>query len=523
MAQQKSENRTVPQGRRKAAPTRRDEPPGGGRAVPVNQRVEQLQLPFDPAEFPSPKDDGVAKGRDLRQRISRPPAVPRPNGKEHRARLATLDMVADYLEFAFEKVAANKGAPGPDRQTISEVRAHRGGILRELRRALLEGTYRPGDVRRVWIPKSGGGDRGLGIPNVVDRVVQEAVRQVLEPLYEPTFHDQSHGFRTERGCHTAIRQACEHLNAGYEWVVDLDLEKFFDLVHRQRLLARLSQRVSDKRVLVLIGLMLKAGVIMPDGVRVSTEEGLPQGGPLSPLLANIVLDELDEELCRRGHRFVRYADDCNIYVRSERAGQRVMASVTQFIDKRLRLKVNANKSCVARPATRHFLGFRLCPDTQQGVVDIDLSERSIKRLRERVRELTPRGWGNTMARCIDKVNAYLRGWLGHFGICTPVVRIRFENTDAHLRRRLRAILLNHWKRKRTMARRLIRLGAKATYAWRSIYDGRQQIWALSNLRVMNRTLGKSYWAHRGLVSLKERWAEQSNHSDASRQLTLPWR
>jgi group II intron reverse transcriptase/maturase len=197
------------------------------------------------------------------------------------------------------------------------------------------------------------------VPNVVDRVVQEATRQVLEPIYEPTFHDESHGFRPGRGCQTAIAAARQHLEEGYDWLVDIDLEKFFDRVNHQRLMSRLAQRVTDKRVLVLISQMLKARVVMPDGVKVSTEEGVPQGGPLSPLLSNIVLDELDAELRQRGLRFVRYADDCNIYVRSERAGQRVMAGITRFIERRLRLKVNASKSAVGRPEERHFLGFSL--------------------------------------------------------------------------------------------------------------------------------------------------------------------
>jgi RNA-directed DNA polymerase len=221
-----------------------------------------------------------------------------------------MEEVAYRLAFAFQKVASNRGAAGPDRQSVDEVRAHLDEVLPSLATALLSGTYEPGSIRRVWIPKASGGQRGLGIPNVVDRVVQEAVRQVLEPVYEPTFHASSHGFRPGRSCHTAIAEARQHLEEGHEWVVDLDLEKFFDRVHHQRLMARLAQRVSDRRLLVLIGKMLKAKVVMPDGVVVSTDEGVPQGGPLSPLLSNIVLDELDSELAERGHRFVRYADDC---------------------------------------------------------------------------------------------------------------------------------------------------------------------------------------------------------------------
>ena len=223
----------------------------------------------------------------------------------------TMEEVAsdENLRRAFEAVARNKGAAGPDGQTIDEVREHLGGVLVEMQRELLAGRYQPGMIRRVWIPKPGGGERGLGIPNVVDRVVQQAVHQVLSPHYEPTFHDGSHGFRPGRSCHTAIAAAKKHLAEGYEWVVDLDLEKFFDRVHHERLMARLQQRVKDPRLLQLIRRMLKAKVVMPDGVVVATEEGTPQGGPLSPLLSNIVLDELDRELEQRGHRFVRYADD----------------------------------------------------------------------------------------------------------------------------------------------------------------------------------------------------------------------
>jgi group II intron reverse transcriptase/maturase len=323
---------------------------------------------------------------------------------------------------------------------------------------------------------------------VVDRVVQEAVRQVLEPLYEPTFHASSHGFRPERSCHTAIAEARQHLEDGHEWVVDLDLEKFFDRVNHQRLMARLAQRVGDKRLLVLIGKMLKAQVVMPDGVVVSTDEGVPQGGPLSPLLSNIVLDELDSELERRGHRFVRYADDCNIYVRSERAGHRVMASVVSFIERCLRLKVNASKSAVARPEERHFVGFRLRREPLDGEVEVLLSKRSKDRLDARVRDLTPRSWGNSLRACILGLNAYLVGWLGFFGICTEGVERTLSTLDAHIRRRLRAIQLRHWKTQRTTVRRLLALGVSRKLAWRTLYAGRRSTWALSHSSAMQRGL-----------------------------------
>ncbi|MSP55963.1 MAG: group II intron reverse transcriptase/maturase, partial [Myxococcales bacterium] len=324
-----------------------------------------------------------------------------------------------------------------------EARAHLPTLLPTLSAALLDGTYRPGDIRRVWIPKANGGQRGLGIPNVVDRMVQEATRAVLEPLWEPTFHPSSHGFRPNRSCHTAITEARQHIEEGYEWVVDMDVEKFFDKVHHQRLMARVSTRINDRRLLVLIGAMLKAAVVLPDGVHVTTEEGVPQGGPLSPLLANIVLDELDQELARRGHRFVRYADDCNIYVRTERAGQRVMESVSGFISKRLRLKVNAEKSAVSRTGERHFLGFRVLVSAT-GKTKVLLSTRSKERIKASIRERTPRNWGCTLKACILKINAYLRGWMGFFGICDGEVGT-MQALDAHIRRRLRAILLVQWK------------------------------------------------------------------------------
>jgi RNA-directed DNA polymerase len=400
------------------------------------------------------------------------------------------------------------------------VREHLAEILLELKTSLLEGSYCPGDIRRVWIPKADGTKRGLGIPNVVDRVVQEAVRRVLEPLYEPTFHDSSHGFRPGRSCHTAIAQARRHLEDGYEWVVDLDLEKFFDQVNHQRLMARLAQRVLDKRTLVVVGRMLKAKVVMPDGVVVSTDEGVPQGGPLSPLLSNIVLDELDQELDKRGHRFVRYADDSNIYVRSERAGQRVMASVTSFIERRLRLKVNASKSAVARPEDRHFVGFRLRREPLDGSVEVLLSKRSRDRIDAKVRELTPRQWGQSLKACILQLNAYLLGWLGFFGICTTNIERTLGHLDAHIRRRLRAIQLTHWKRKLVRARKLIRLGVAPPVAWRGVYDGRKSVWALSHSPAVDRGLRNAYFAERGLVSLRARWARNLEDIAAPAQLTL---
>jgi RNA-directed DNA polymerase len=520
MARQKSEDHVVVQGRGNTAVTHRVETGAGAKVVPVNQEAEQLELWLDTAEkLARARTDGRAarpRGRTARY------AAPKSRHKPRMAEPATIKAVTERLEQAFIQVARNQGAPGPDGQSIGKVREHLPEVISQLTTALLDGSYCPGDIRRVWIPKSGGGERGLGIPDVVDRIVQEAVRMVLEPLYEPKFHASSHGFRPGRSCHTAITEAVRYLEDGYQWVVDLDLEKFFDRVNHQRLMSRLAQRVHDKAVLALIGRMLIAKVVMPDGVKVSTDEGVPQGGPLSPLLSNIVLDELDWELDRRGHRFVRYADDANIYVKSERAGQRVMASIRSFIERRLRLKINERKSAVALPEERHFLGFSLRREPEDGSVEVRLSKRSKERIDAKIRELTPRNWGNSVGACIKQINVYLLGWIGFFGICTEAVKRELGALDAHIRRRLRAIQLKHWKRKRTIVRKLISLGVKARTAWRSIYNDRKKLWKLSHIPVVERALPNRHWSARGLVSLWDRWHRIQERINAPVQLTLDW-
>jgi group II intron reverse transcriptase/maturase len=376
-------------------------------------------------------------------------------------------------------------------------------------------------IRRVWIPKPGGGERGLGIPNVVDRVVQQAVHRVLGPNYEPSFHEASHGFRPGRSCHTAVEAAKKHIEDGNRWVVDVDLEKFFDRVHHERLLAKLGLRVKDPRLLQLIRGMLKAKVVMPDGVVVATEEGAPQGGPLSPLLSNIVLDELDRELERRGHRFVRYADDANIYVKSERAGRRVMASIVRFIESRLRLKVNEAKSAVAKPEHRHFVGFTL---RRRRRIEVKLSKRSRDRIDAKVRSLTPRNWGWSVDTCIKHVNQYLMGWVNFFGrSCTEEVIQNLGTLDAHIRRRLRALLLRQWKRKRSIARRLVRLGVRARTAWRVVYEGRKSLWALSHTGAVEQALSLAYFHKRGLLSMEQLYRDVRRKLIAPAQLTLPLR
>lgn len=494
---------------------------GGGKAPTAGQQTGQLNLFSGTAESPRGND----AGRELGKTASRPSGLPKPENRDgqDRSAMVTLEEVAreENLREAFRRVKANKGAPGPDRQTIAMVEEHLEDLLPKLIRSLLEETYEPGLIRRKWLPKPGGGERGLGIPDVVDRMVGQALDQVLSPLYEPTFHPNSHGFRPERSCHTAIAQAVKYLEEGCGIVVDLDLDKFFDRVNRQRLLDRLSQRVKDRRILRLIGKMLKAKVVLPDGVVIETAEGVPQGGPLSPLLSNIVLDELDWEMDRRGYRFVRYADDTNVYVVSERAGKRVMASVTRFIEKRLRLKVNASKSAVAKPEDRHFLGFRLRRDPLEGDVEVLLSKRSTERIQKRIRELTPRNWGQSLRACLRGLKAYLNGWIGFFQLVTAGERRLLATLDAHIRRRLRAILLRQWKTKRTIARRLIRLGVSSNTVWRALHTGRKSWWALSHAPAVDRGLRNVYFTERGLISLAERWDELNPSFHAPQQLVLP--
>jgi RNA-directed DNA polymerase len=488
---------------------------GQGKAVPVDETAGQLCLPIAIAEHRARVRDLSGMGRSV---------LPKAIVNARIDASVTMEGVVSRLTSALVKVASNKGAPGPDGQTIEVLCEQWLVVLPRLEADLLEGRYAPGGIRRVLIPKAGGGRRGLGIPDVIDRVVGEAVRQVLEPCWEPTFHSSSHGFRPGRSCHTAIAEAKGHLEDGYEWVVDLDLEKFFDLVCHQRLTAKLAERVSDRRLLVLIGRMLKAKVVLPDGVVIDSEQGIAQGGPLSPLLSNIVLDELDYELDRRGHRFVRYADDCNVYVRSERAGQRVMAGLTEFIRRRLRLKVNEVKSAVARPEDRHFLGFRLRLDPQTKIVEVLLSERTMRNAMERVRQLTPRNWGFTLLTCIARINAWLRGWHGFFGIASASEMQMMRKLDAHIRRRLRAILLRHWKRKRTIVRNLIALGVNRRAAWKGIYQGRRSWWALSHCYPVDQGLRTRYFTGRGLLLLVDfhHRVHQVIAAPAHQQLTLEW-
>ncbi len=348
----------------------------------------------------------------------------------------------ENLIKALAQVQANKGSPGVDGLTVEELRDFLKQHWSAIRDQLLSGTYKPQPVKRVEIPKPDGGVRKLGIPTVLDRFIQQAVLRVLQKQWDPTFSQHSYGFRPGRSAHQAVARAQHYIAEGLGWVVDIDLEQFFDRVNHDKLMGRIAQRVTDKRLLRLIRAFLNAGV-MENGLVSPTGEGTPQGGPLSPLLSNLVLDELDRELERRGHRFVRYADDCNIYVRSERAGHRVMQSITRFITRQLKLKVNASKSAVARPRERKFLGFSFTAGREPRR---RIAPKALARFKERVRELTRRTRGVSLVQMTGQLALYLRGWRGYFGYCqTPYV---LQALDSWIRRRLRSVAWKQWKRGR---------------------------------------------------------------------------
>jgi len=359
---------------------------------------------------------------------------------------------------AFKRVKSNKGSPGIDGMTVDDLSAYLKEHWPAIRAQLLSGTYNPQPVKRVEIPKPDGGVRQLGIPTVLDRVVQQAVMQVLQGRWDAAFSEHSHGFRPGRSAHQAVAKAQKYIAAGHRWVVDLDLEKFFDRVNHDKLMAAVARRVADKRMLNLIRAFLTAGV-MEDGLVGPVDEGTPQGGPLSPLLSNLVLDELDRELERRKHCFVRYADDCNIYVRSRRAGERVKRSITGFIARRLKLKVNEQKSAVARPVERKFLGFSF---TGAKEPKRRIAAKALLRFKRRVRELTSRTRGIGIEQMTKELASYLRGWKSYFGFSeTPSV---FRELDKWIRRRLRSVVWKHWRRGRVRFQRLTARGVSKTLA-----------------------------------------------------------
>ncbi|WP_415756498.1 group II intron reverse transcriptase/maturase [Pseudomonas sp. LT1P18] len=398
------------------------------------------------------------------------------------------------LKRAYQRVVSNKGAPGADGMTVEQLAGYVKQYWPILKNRLLAGEYHPQGVRAVDIPKPKGGTRQLGIPSVVDRLIQQALLQQLTPIFDPLFSDYSYGFRPGRSAHQAIETARGHVAAGHRWCVELDLEKFFDRVNHDVLMAYVARQIEDKRVLTLIRRYLEAGT-MSGGLVSRRQEGTPQGGPLSPLLSNILLNELDRELERRGHRFVRYADDANIYVRSQRAGTRVMVGVERFLNQRLKLTLNREKSHVARPWVCDYLGYGMSWHQQPR---LRVAMMSLGRLRDRLRDLLRGARGHKMANVIERINPVLRGWAGYFKLSQS--KRPLEEIDGWVRRKLRCAVWRQWKRPSTRARSLMRLGLSEARACKSAFNGRGPWWS-SGASHMNQALPKKLWDQLGLVSL----------------------
>ena len=404
----------------------------------------------------------------------------------------------ENLFTALERVESNRGAAGIDGMEVEDLRDYLKEHWLEVREALESGTYRPSPVRRVEIPKPDGGVRQLGIPTVMDRLIQQAMAQVLTPMFEPGFSPHSYGFRPGRSAHQAIQQAQTYIAEGNEWVVDIDLEKFFDRVNHDMLVARVARVVKDKRVLKLVRAYLNSGV-MVNGVVMETEEGTPQGGPLSPLLSNIMLDDLDRELEKRGHKFVRYADDCNIYVKTQRAGERVLESVKDYLEKKLKLKVNQKKSKVEKAIRAKFLGFSFF--RRKGELCIRIAARTKERFMERIRRLTRRTRSGKLEDIVQDVNRYTRGWMSYYRLAaTPSV---YEELDSWIRRRLRQLVWKRWKRGRTRYKKLVQLGVPASRAGLGAI-GRSP-WRMAHSPVVQEALSNAFWRSTGLEGLAPRY------------------
>ena len=395
---------------------------------------------------------------------------------------------------AYRRVVGNDGAPGVDELTVSALQSWLQKHWPQTRTELLEGRYKPAAVRKVEIPKPQGGVRTLGIPTVLDRLIQQALHQVLQPLFEPEFSSSSYGFRPGRSAHQAVQAAREYVTEGRRWVVDIDLEKFFDRVNHDILMARIARKIGDEKVLKLIRRYLEAGM-MEGGLASPRKEGTPQGGPLSPLLSNILLTDLDRELEDRGHRFCRYADDCNIYVQSKKAGERVMVAMTEFLSIKLKLKVNADKSAVARPWERKFLGYSM---TRHKKSKLRISEASRERFKTKVKEAFRIGRGQSLSKTIQQLNPILRGWVNYYRLTEQTGVL--EEFDGWIRRKLRTLLWRQWKRSYTRARNLMKRGLPEERAWQSATNGRGPWWN-GGASHMNQAFPKLWFDKYGLISL----------------------
>ena len=411
------------------------------------------------------------------------------------SRLLEKVLARDNMLEAMYKVIRNKGSHGVDNMKADELREHVINTWNTVKSKLLEGKYNPSPVRRVEIPKPDGEIRLLGISTVQDRMIQQAIAQILNEIYEPIFSKSSYGFRPGRGAKDAIKKSEEYINQGNKWVVDMDLEKFFDKVNHNILVRKLERRIKDQRLIKLIRKYLESGVLI-NGIKVSSEKGTPQGGPLSPLLANIMLDDLDKELEKRGHKFCRYADDCNIYVKSKRAGERVMKSITNIIENELKLKVNRNKSNVDLVSRRKFLGFSFY--FAEGGAKIRIHEKSIGRFKDKIREITNRNKGISMDYRLIKLNDMIIGWVNYFKIANASRKLM--ELDKWIRRRLRACMWKQWKKVRTRYRNLIKFGIPKPKAYQYA-NTRKGYWRISNSPILNKIFNNKYFEILGLISM----------------------
>jgi len=423
------------------------------------------------------------------------------DGKLYASNLLEKILDSENLRLAFRRVKSNKGSHGVDGMKVDELPQYLKQNVVSLKKSILEGTYRPKPVRRVEIPKPDGGIRLLGIPTVVDRTIQQAVAQVLTPIFEKTFSENSYGFRPRRDAKQAIRKAKEYMEQGYKWVVDIDLAKYFDTVNHDKLMALVAKEIKDKRVLKLIRLFLQSGVMI-NGVVIETEKGCPQGGPISPLLSNIMLTELDRELQKRGHKFCRYADDNNIYVKSKKAGDRVMRSITEFIENKLKLKVNKDKSAVDRPWKRKFLGFSFYQ--WYGKIGIRVHEKSINKFKSKIRNITSRSNAWDMNYRMLKLRQSIIGWLNYFGIA-DIAKLTKE-LDEWTRRRLRMCFWKQWKKIKTKHDNLKKLGIKESKAW-EFANTRKSYWRIANSPILATTLTNSYFEKIGYTSIHKRYKQ----------------
>ena len=399
--------------------------------------------------------------------------------------------------LALKRVISNKGSHGVDGMKIDELREHIKKHWDTIKAKILESKYNPSPVRRVEIPKVDGGVRLLGIPTVQDRLIQQAIAQVLSRIYEPLFSNNSFGFRPRRGAKDAVTKSKQYINEGNRWVIDMDLEKFFDKVNHDILMGKLEKKIKDKRLLSLIRKYLKSGILI-NGVSVTSSEGTPQGGPLSPLLANIMLDELDKELEKRGHKFCRYADDNNVYVKSKRAGIRVMESMIKLIENKLKLKVNKDKSAVDFVSKRKFLGFSFY--FAKGVAEIRIHEKSIKRFKDKIKFYTNRNIGISMESRLKKLNQIMMGWINYYGIANAVAKLK--ELDKWIRRRLRACIWKQWKKISTRHRNLVKLGINKYKAW-EYANTRKGYWRISKSPILSKSLNNKYLESLGFVSLTQ--------------------